>query len=332
MRAKLLVAVGLIVVVALQWSDRAVAQGQDVLALYARSASLGDRTQGKVFNVAETPTWIQGSAEFWYRKSVKGGNQFVLVDPAAKTKAAPFDHARLATSLSAAAAATYTAVTLPFNTFEFVSNRQAIEFAIGAGGGGRQGGGGGAGRGGAPAGPPQPRWRCTLADYACARVTASPDAAQAGRAGGQGRAGGGGAGRAGGAPGAAAPEVRTSPDGKFEAVIQNFNVYVRPAGGNATSGFMLSTDGSEGNAYRFQNLAWSPDSKKLVTFRRRPGYERLVHYVDSSPRDQVQPKHTTIFYRKPGDVVDFDHPGHLRRRVEAADDGRHGAVSRTRTR
>ena len=122
------------------------------------------------------------------------------------------------------------------------------------------------------------------------------------------RVGGGAQGRAGGAPGAAAPEVRTSADGKQEALIQNFNVYVRPAGGNAASGFMLSTDGSEGNAYRFQNLAWSPDSKKIAAFRRRPGYDRQIHFIDSSPSDQVQPKHTTMFYRKPGDVVDFDHP------------------------
>jgi len=71
---------------------------------------------------------------------------------------------------------------------------------------------------------------------------------------------------------------------------------------------MLSTDGSEGNAYRFQNLVWSPDSKKIAVFRRRPGYDRQIHFVDSSPDDQVQPKHTTMFYRKPGDVVDFDHP------------------------
>ena len=71
---------------------------------------------------------------------------------------------------------------------------------------------------------------------------------------------------------------------------------------------MLSTDGSEGNAYTFNSIRWSPDSKKITAFRRRPGYERLVHYVESSPTDQVQPKHTTNFYRKPGDVVDFDHP------------------------
>jgi dipeptidyl aminopeptidase/acylaminoacyl peptidase len=71
---------------------------------------------------------------------------------------------------------------------------------------------------------------------------------------------------------------------------------------------MLSTDGSEGNAYTFQSIRWSPDSKKIAAFRRRPGYERLVHFIESSPSDQLQPKHTTLPYRKPGDVVDFDFP------------------------
>ena len=103
--------------------------------------------------------------------------------------------------------------------------------------------------------------------------------------------------------------MRLSPDGRWQALIQNYNIYVRPApAAGGASGFMLSTDGSEGNAYTFNSLRWSPDSKKIAAFRRRPGYERLVHYVESSPTDQVQPKHTTNFYRKPGDVVDFDHP------------------------
>jgi len=308
MRAKLLGCAGLIVVLALQLSGRTTAQGQgpsqDVRALYDRAESLGRRTQGLMYNVAEAPTWIEGSAQFWYRKSVKGGNEFVLVDPAAKTKAPAFDHTKLAAGLSTAASAQYTAVTLPFNSFTFVSNRQAIEFTAGPGGGRAGGGGGGAGRAGGGGANTQPRWRCSLTDYTCARqnATAAPNAPQAG--GGQGR----GAGRGGGVPGEV--QARLSPDGKEEALIQNFNVYVRPVGGgaNASNGMLLSTDGSEGNSYTFQSMRWSPDSKKIVAFRRRPGYERLVHYVESSPTDQLQPKHTTMFYRKPGDVVDFDTP------------------------
>jgi len=71
---------------------------------------------------------------------------------------------------------------------------------------------------------------------------------------------------------------------------------------------MLSFDGSEGDAYQLGSIRWSPDSKKLVAYRRRPGYNRLVHYVLSSPADQLQPKDTSIFYRKPGDVLDTTQP------------------------
>jgi len=284
-----------------QWGFQAAAQSQDVTAAYERSASFGRRTDGLVVNVVQTPVFIEGGARLWYRKSVTGGNAFVLVDVAAKSKAAAFDHTRLAAALSAAASAKYTAVTLPFTTFTFADEMRAIEFSIG-GGAGRAGGGG-------PAAAAAPAWRCTLADYTCARTAAAPQSAQSG----------GGGGRAGGSAGAQAEAVRNSPDGRWQALIQNYNIFVRPmpspggqdqgqAAGAAQVGFMLSTDGSEGNAYTFGSLRWSPDSRKIAVFRRRPGYERLVHYVESSPADQVQPKHTTNFYRKPGDVVDFDHP------------------------
>ena len=31
----------------------------------------------------------------------------------------------------------------------------------------------------------------------------------------------------------------------------------------------------------------------------------MVHYVESSPEDQLQPKHSSRFYAKPGDVLDL---------------------------
>jgi dipeptidyl aminopeptidase/acylaminoacyl peptidase len=124
--------------------------------------------------------------------------------------------------------------------------------------------------------------------------------------GGQGRGGGQGAAAAAGAP--AAPQVRVSPDRRFEALIQNYNIYLRPVGGRADDARPLSWDGSEGNAYTFNSITWSPDSKKIAALRRRPGYTRVVTYVRSSPVDQLQPSTMTQSYRKPGDVVDFDQP------------------------
>ena len=99
------------------------AQSADVKADYDRASSLNQRTQNKVFDDAEAPVWIEGSQQFWYRKSVRGGgNEFVLVDPEAKTKTPPFDHARLATAIAAAAKVNATATSLPFTTFTFGDN------------------------------------------------------------------------------------------------------------------------------------------------------------------------------------------------------------------
>jgi dipeptidyl aminopeptidase/acylaminoacyl peptidase len=99
---------------------------------------------------------------------------------------------------------------------------------------------------------------------------------------------------------------RVSPDKKWEAVINNFNIAVRPVGGRTTSA--LSLDGSEGNPYELSSIAWSPDSTKIAAYRVKPGYRREVHYVQSSPEDQLQPKHSTLRYAKPGDVLDVQQP------------------------
>ena len=87
-----------------------VAQG--ALEDYRRAATINQRLNGLTVDVAQAPTWL-GPTRFWYRKSVKGGNQFVLVDAPSGEKRAPFDHARLATAISSVATprAPYTATT-----------------------------------------------------------------------------------------------------------------------------------------------------------------------------------------------------------------------------
>jgi dipeptidyl aminopeptidase/acylaminoacyl peptidase len=106
---------------------------------------------------------------------------------------------------------------------------------------------------------------------------------------------------------AADTPVCTSFDRKWDAYIQNYNVFLKPHGSNER-GSALSLDGSEGNYYTMRTVAWSPDSKHLVAYHTRPGYNREVHYIESSPADQVQPKHTTLPYRKPGDALDIASP------------------------
>ncbi|MBI3504200.1 MAG: DPP IV N-terminal domain-containing protein [Proteobacteria bacterium] len=240
---------------------------QGTLADYKRSEGLRAAVTGLVVNAPEPATWIEHSNRFWYRRGVRGGNEFVMVDVADRRKRPAFDHEKLAATLSRVMGKPYTALTLPFTTFTYADSgrRIAVRFDSSA-------------------------WSCSLADYACVKDTT----AVAGRFGGPGAAG------------AANDKPRLSPDGKTEASVRNYNVAIRAVG--ATTDSLLSTDGSEGNAYRVQSIAWSPDSKHLAAFRVRPGYQRMVRYVESSPADQLQPKTFERFYAKPGDALDVPQP------------------------
>ena len=140
------------------------------------------------------------------------------------------------------------------------------------------------------------RWTCVLADYACRTPELPPP--------GEIRRGISGPVR--GDIANASPRPRMSPDGKWMAFIDNYNVAIRPFGGDKRTA--LSTDGSEGNYYDGASIVWSPDSTKVAAYRVRPGYRRLVHYVSSSPEDQLQPEHWAVQYAKPGDQLDLEQP------------------------
>jgi dipeptidyl aminopeptidase/acylaminoacyl peptidase len=289
------------------------ALGQGTLADYERAAGIREQLDSLTIGLAGEMNWLGDGSEFWYRVTVEGGARFVLVNATTTAKQPAFDHARLAAGLSSATGETYGEITLPFTGFEYVSGRSAIE-----------------------ADADGSRWRCMLATYACERVGAARPQAPGGAFGQQGF------GRSGGAGGEDAESVR-SPDGRLEAFIQNYNVAIRPvrdepAGRGGRGGFpggrggrgaapdytMLSWDGSEGDEYQLRSIEWSPDSRKLVAYRQRPGHSRIVHFVRSSPSDQLQPKHETtetlanrtcppqrspcVLYRKPGDVLDRNQP------------------------
>ena len=114
---------------------------QGTIADYQRAMTLRDKYTGKAFNIAEAPRWIEQTSRFYYRKSVKGGNEWVVVDGTTKEKKPPFDHARLADAIAKATGRKATALELPFTTFTFVDNERSIEFTLGGGPGGARGGG-----------------------------------------------------------------------------------------------------------------------------------------------------------------------------------------------
>ncbi len=247
------------------------AQGKQ--ADYERANGLREKLQGLALNVVDRATWIDKTDHFWYRRSIKGGFAFMLVDAESLVKKPAFDHEKLAAALNAASGEKYQAEKLPFGFISFSDGEKAIEFDAGSF-----------------------RWKCDLATYTVTKVGPArrrfffdeePEATES-------------------------KEPKVSPDGKWEAFIKNFNVYVRPKSQakdqEKKDEIVMSWDGSEGNYYTLRSIRWSPDSKRLAAFRVRPGYKRNVQYIESSPPDQLQPKYSSIVYAKPGDTLDIFQP------------------------
>ncbi len=97
----------------------------------------------------------------------------------------------------------------------------------------------------------------------------------------------------------------TSPDGCWQASIRDHNVFVENMKGDDE--FALSNNGTEDDPYE-PRIFWSPDSKKLVVLQVRKGDERTVHLIESSPKDQLQPKLHAVGYAKPGDRMPLPRP------------------------
>ncbi|MEO7966550.1 MAG: DPP IV N-terminal domain-containing protein [Gemmatimonadaceae bacterium] len=267
--------VGFSLALAFSFADGTSARAQATSADFQRAEGLRQQLDGLIVDAPESPNWIEEGRRFWYRKSVRGGNAFVMFDIVTKAKSAPFDHARLAAALPPKAGTTYSAVTLPFRDFTLADQGKSIDVVIDS-----------------------TRVHCDIVDYRCTRLGAMMDTVERDPR----RFGGG-------LYGAATPvkdRPRLSPDGAREVTVRNFNLFVRGVGAKDWSA--LSSDGSEGDAYALTSIAWSPDSKRVAAFRIRPGYKREVHYVESSPDDQLQPKYSSRLYNKPGDVLDKESP------------------------
>jgi dipeptidyl aminopeptidase/acylaminoacyl peptidase len=254
----------------------AAVSAQVTRADYDRASGLRTQVQSLALNIVDRGGWIGQTARYWYRKSVAGGGEYWVVDAVKREKAIAFDHARLAAALAAASGEKVEALALPFFSLTFDEKGGSVEFAaFGA------------------------RWSCDLVTYAVKKVDG---AGPRGPSGGRDMT----MWERGPAPEAASKGPKPSPDGKWEAFIRNYNVGLRDKGTKAE--YVLSRDGSEGNYYTFESIAWSPDSKKLFAMRLRRGYHRVIQYVESSPADQLQPKYDTMEYAKPGDALDVERP------------------------
>jgi len=175
------------------------------------------------------PNWISGE-RFWFRDLNAKGSEFILADPATGKLSAPFDQVKLASALSASSGKTYDGGHLPFMSFTFSADGKSVSFQA-------------AGK----------QWECDLQNYTCTSTGAA----------------------------ASGSERRNlnnevlSPDGKRAAFIKEYNLWVRDIATNQQT--QLTTDGIKDFGYATDNagwkhsdaavLLWSPDSKKIATFK-----------------------------------------------------------------
>ena len=246
------------------------AAAQGIVSDYQRAVGLRDSLKGLALDLVDRTAWIEKTDRFWYRKTTKGGSEFDIVDAKALTKKPAFDHQRLADSLSRSSGEKYDVQNLPFTFITFVDSEQSVQFDV-----------------------TDSRWKCDLTTYQCKKN--GPAERRFGGPSGDDQS-------------VRAEKPKPSPDGKWEAYVKNFNLFIRSTDKSKKEEIPLSYEGIEGDAYVLSSLVWSPDSKKIASYRTRRGYHRMIDYIESSPSDQLQPKHSTREYRKPGDVLDAERP------------------------
>ncbi|GAB3730353.1 S9 family peptidase [Hymenobacter agri] len=224
--------------VAAFFASAASAQNRPVVtaADYARAErALSYNTQALIDHSAGQPNWLP-DGRFWYRTMTAQGSEFIIVDPARKTRTAAFDQAKLAAALSAASGKNYEASRLPFRSISFASDAKTIAFDA-------------AGK----------SWKYDVVSGKIDGETPATSVAAA--------AGGGASSNAG--------NEEVSPDGKLAAFIKDYNLWVRDTKTNQLT--QLTTDGAKDYGYATDNagwthsdkpiLRWSPDSRKIATFR-----------------------------------------------------------------
>ena len=236
---------------------------------YKRAFSLAEKfSANKVYYSNVRPTWIEDTHNFWYVRHTPQGDEYVLVNADKKTRKPLFDQKKFAETVNAAMGKNLDPAKLNLGYIRVSKDLSAITFIM-----------------------DNHTWeygtkKSTLKDLGelpkrepephWMVVSDEKDF----------------------------PPV-TSPDGKYVAFIRNHNVAVR----NAATGEVreLSLDGALGNYYS-SYIQWSPDSKYVLVNKLRPAEKHYVYYVESSPKDQLQPKLHKQEYAKPGEELNFHLP------------------------
>lgn len=246
------------------------AQGTE--ADYDRAAGLSRKYSNKIFYSGVQPTWIGDSNQFWYIRNTPKGKEYILVDAVKKQRKPLFDNIKLATLLGEISGKKISADSLNFERIRITDKFDSITFST-----------------------LENQWLYLTKTNKLIKQDRTSN----------NRPGARGEGYWGARSDRRQGRPSISPDKTKEAYLQDNNIWVKdlPDG----IGRALSTDGSASNHYS-ANIQWSPDSKKLVSMKVKPVEQRVIYFVESSPKDQLQPKLQKRDYTKPGDSLQFEQP------------------------
>ncbi len=100
-----------------------------------------------------------------------------------------------------------------------------------------------------------------------------------------------------------------SPDGKWQLVLRDHNLWLRGTQPkDAPPPVQLTYDGSNDFPYELASAEWSPDSTRVAVNRLRRATPPILPLRTSAPKDALLPNLREVGYARPGDALDFRLP------------------------
>ena len=243
---------------------------QGTQADYERANKLQALTKDKVFRDRVEPHWV-GDDHFWYRVRIgKNQHEFVVVNAKDGQRELAFDHEKLAQQLTKETKSKLKGTELPMRTIRYFPEDDSIEFDH------------------------KGQWELDRKNGTLAKIEPGKTRKEAKQevvkpSGSTGKR--------------RASRGARSPDKQWETVVRNHQLFLRKQDDKDDKNVLISTGGTEDNAFRQGDVFWSPDSKKIIALQTRRGQEHKVSFVESSPKSEKQPKLHTHNYLKPGDKI-----------------------------
>jgi len=240
-------------------------KAQGTLQDYQRAELFNGLIQNKIYNSPTNIKWLPNKKQFFYSMLTSRGTEYMLVDVTDLSKKNAFDQEKLAAAFSEVTKSKLAAYKLPISNVNINNTATSLQFNY-----------------------DNKLWNYDLVTFKCEEVRRTENQRQDAYWGDR--------------QSNLTDRKTKSPDGKWNAYIKNYNVYIKATATENSPEIQLSFDGSEGEYYS-GFVYWSPDSKKLATNKTRPNKPHLIYLIESSPLTQLQPILQSRNYLKPGDAL-----------------------------